>query len=217
MLEEGAVGKAVTAVHISVGHISRQKSSFSTQIAKLRQLLQTAASSLSLDTEHEESHQREENYWMQVVDGRIPLVIEVNKLDHIASLILLKREIESSSFLRGRPMAWVMYAHSPLNPSSKISLMHSQHSSGAAEAYLIAEEIAEAQLGVILNHRSYPNTWDERRSSPGPPLVARSASAILHTAGVKLAIGVRPLPISYNSNNAFFSIEEQDRLSGKLD
>lgn len=109
MLEDGAIVKSVVAVHISVGHLSRQKSSFSTQIANLRELLRSASSASSAVDEHESKHGREENYWRQVLDGSIPLVIEVSKSDHIASLILLKREIESSSYLKGRPMAWVMY------------------------------------------------------------------------------------------------------------
>ena len=106
--------------------------------------------------------------FIQVANGQLPLVIEVSKADHIASLILLKRNLEQ---INGNSMKWIF--------------------SGCQEAYLVASGLAEAEIGVILNPpRAFPGSWDTRRASPGPPWVEKTAPSILFSAGVKLAIGV---------------------------
>jgi hypothetical protein len=75
------------------------------------------------------------------VQGSIPLVVTVNSADIIASLLLLKREVEAA---RGTAM--------------KMTLL------SGTEAHLLAPELAAANVGVILAPpRSFPYTWEQRR------------------------------------------------------
>jgi hypothetical protein len=60
---------------------------------------------------------------------------------------------------------------------------------GGSEAYLVARELAENNIPVILTPpRSMPGSWD-RRHSAGAPYTAHHA-ALLASAGVKVGLGV---------------------------
>lgn len=75
------------------------------------------------------------------VQGRTPLVIETNSGDVIATLIELTKEFEA---LSGHPLRMTV--------------------AGATEAYLLASELAEAGVGVVLTRvRPFPLTWEQRR------------------------------------------------------
>jgi len=59
----------------------------------------------------------------------------------MASLVLLKRSVED-------------------NRGSKIEIVFT----GAAEAHLLAKELGEAQIGVILSpSRPFPGSWEQKR------------------------------------------------------
>ncbi|KAG6849822.1 hypothetical protein H0H93_004631, partial [Arthromyces matolae] len=61
---------------------------------------------------------------------------------------------------------------------------------GAAEAHILAQELGEAGIGVILNPpRPFPYTWEDRRILPGPPLSRDSAIAKLTKHGVTVGLG----------------------------
>jgi len=99
--------------------------------------------------------------------GSIPLVITANSADIIGTLLSLKKEVEEK---RGKQM--------------KMTIM------GAAEAHLLASEIAAASVGVILvPPRSFPYNWESRRILPGPPLTAQSSAAYLTSHGVTVGLG----------------------------
>ncbi|SGY68039.1 BQ5605_C004g02842 [Microbotryum silenes-dioicae] len=103
----------------------------------------------------------------------VPLVINAWKADHLATLIHLKQEIEgiARSNEGGRPLKWIIH--------------------GGQEAHLVADELAQADISVILSpSRSFPASWDERRAVAGPPLSPQNAATILHLAGVRLGLGV---------------------------
>ena len=69
------------------------------------------------------------------------MVVSVESADAIASVIELKREIEAET---GQDL--------------KLT------SSGATEAHLLAKEISEAKIGVIIRRsRSFPEEWEYRR------------------------------------------------------
>lgn len=158
-LEKGAIHQDVTALHLSIVHGTTQPS-VSTQIAALRQGLFAAHT--------HEGHGEVSARFADVVQGRIPLVIETHSVDVIATLIELKREFEA----------------------------HAGHSlrmtvAGATEAYLLASELAEAEVGVVLTRaRPFPGTWERRRILPGPPLSEDSAILRLLTHGVTVGVGV---------------------------
>ncbi|PCH43664.1 hypothetical protein WOLCODRAFT_75840 [Wolfiporia cocos MD-104 SS10] len=153
-LEEGALVQEVTALHVSLAHGT--KASVSTEVGVLRQLL------LPL----EEFGKR--GFWFEkVVNGEIPLVVDVDSADLIATLIRLKMEVEAQT---GRTLRLTI--------------------AGAAEAHLLAAELAEANIGVILSPaRSYPFDWDRRRILPGPPLTPESALTKLLSHNVTLGLG----------------------------
>ncbi|KAI9060293.1 composite domain of metallo-dependent hydrolase [Trametes sanguinea] len=99
--------------------------------------------------------------------GTIPLVVDVGSADIISTLIALKKEVEVST-------------RKPL----KLTI------AGASEAHLVADDLAEADVGVIVTPpRSYPYTWDERRGLPGPPLSADSLIGHLMKHNVTVALG----------------------------
>ncbi|KAH8915275.1 hypothetical protein BT69DRAFT_1341510 [Atractiella rhizophila] len=94
--------------------------------------------------------------------GDLPFVVEVEKADHIASLLRLKKEF----------------------PSLKLVL------SGATEAHLVADELAEAGVAVAITRpRCYPGAWDTRRCLDGPPLSPDSLPVYLATRNVTIALG----------------------------
>ncbi|KAH9001980.1 carbohydrate esterase family 9 protein [Lactarius hatsudake] len=158
-LEKGAVHQDVTALHLSIVHGTMQPS-VSTQIATLRQRLFAAHT----HGEHGEISAR----FVDVVEGRIPLVIETHSVDVIATLIELKREFEVRT---GCPLRLTI--------------------AGATEAHLLASELAEAGVGVILTRaRPFPGSWEQRRILPGPPLSKDSAILRLMTHGVTVGVGV---------------------------
>ncbi|KAH9012023.1 carbohydrate esterase family 9 protein [Lactarius pseudohatsudake] len=158
-LEKGAVHQDVTALHLSIVHGTMQPS-VSTKIAALRQWL----FAVPTHGEHGEISAR----FVDVVQGRIPLVIETHSVDVIATLIELKREFEART---GRPLRLTI--------------------AGATEAHLLASELAEAGVGVVLTRaRPFPGTWEQRRILPGPPLSKDSAILRLMTHGVTVGVGV---------------------------
>ncbi|BGP18790.1 hypothetical protein JCM10213_003446 [Rhodosporidiobolus nylandii] len=160
-LEDGAIIKEATALHIQIGHNGKTPS-ISTQIAYLRSLLLASSSSSSFSSATDN-----EDYFTLAARGKLPLVIHTEKADIIATLIKLKAETEEKTGREGR---WVIH--------------------GASEAHLLASELAHARIGVILTRpRSMPESWDERRGLPGPPLTREGPVEVLHAAGVKVALG----------------------------
>lgn len=75
------------------------------------------------------------------IQGKIPIVVEAHSADIIATLIVLKAEVEAKM-------------------GSKIKMTIS----GATEAHLLAKEIGEASVGVVfVNSRPYPAVWEQQR------------------------------------------------------
>jgi hypothetical protein len=98
----------------------------------------------------------------------MPLVVQTHKADVIATLVLLKSEVEKKS---GVPMQLTV--------------------SGGNEAHLLAKELGEANVGVILNPvRPFPANWDALRILPGPPLTKDSQVSTLLAHNVTVGVGV---------------------------
>ncbi|KDR75826.1 hypothetical protein GALMADRAFT_69126 [Galerina marginata CBS 339.88] len=166
-LEEGAVVQEVTSVHVSVRHFS--KPSVSTQIAALRRLLLGP-------------HKGDAGTWFKKVkNGQIPLVVEAHSADIIATLIILKKEVEAET--RGE---------------MKLTI------SGGAEAHLLAKELGDANVGVLLNPaRPFPYVWEDRRILPGPPISKHSAITELIAKNVLVGIGCEEI---WSARNLPFDI-----------
>ncbi|RDB22990.1 Imidazolonepropionase [Hypsizygus marmoreus] len=162
-VQKGAVIQDETALHISIS--LNLGISVSTQIATLRRLLNNSTSEA----------------WTRVRTGAIPLVVNVDSADVMATLLNLKAEYEVSS-------------------SNTLRLTFS----GAAEAHLLADEIGKAGVSVILTSpRPYPGYWEERRFLPGPPLSRDSTLTALLARNVNVAVGVRD---EFNARNTRFDI-----------
>ncbi|KAJ7636946.1 hypothetical protein FB45DRAFT_1139042 [Roridomyces roridus] len=152
-LVDAALVQEVAAVHVVVSMASTV--SVSTQIGALRRLLFGGG---------EGEVQR---YFQDVVAGIIPLVVNMENADIIASLITLKKEVEAAK-----------------GNSIRLTI------AGATEAHLLAKEISEAGVGVILQQRPIPTFWEKRRILPGPPLTEYSAIAALVRYNVTVGIMV---------------------------
>jgi len=121
--------------------------------------------------------------------GALRLVVYAKNADIIASLVVLKAEVEAQS-----------------NVPMKLTIM------GGAEAHLLAPELAEANVGVIVSPvRSFPHSWEGRRmwvvyslyprgltlpivlyatnSLPGPPLTEDNVLTALIKNNVTVGIG----------------------------
>jgi len=153
-LEQGALIQEVTALHVSVK--PDRNPSVSTQIATLRRLLLGGGSG--------ELH----TVFSRVASGNLTLVVNAESADIIATLVALKKEVDSTT-----------------GQSLKLTLV------GAAEAHLLAHEIGQAGVGVILvPSRSFPIAWEQKDILPGPPLTEESVIATLIAHNVTVGIGV---------------------------
>lgn len=142
-LEEGAVIQAETALHVAVS--LQFTASVSTQIATLRRLLNYSKSDgwtrVRKVTFHSSSLVSDVLMRLLHSKGTLPLVVNVENADIMATLLSLKSEYEASS-------------------GSSIHLTFT----GASEAHLLAEEIGKADVSVVLTSlRPYPMTWEKRR------------------------------------------------------
>ncbi|KAI1416994.1 composite domain of metallo-dependent hydrolase [Hypoxylon sp. FL1857] len=99
--------------------------------------------------------------YQSAAKGDIAVVVHTNNKDVIAHMIALKREI-----------------------GAHIVIM------GGSEAHLVATELAEANMPVIVAPfwGCEPLFWDARNCLPGPPLVDQFGPQLLIDAGVKVAI-----------------------------
>lgn len=173
-LEKGAVFDAGVALHYTLTLAAKQGKtpSISSAVDDLRsKLLKTITSSKKAEDKTIEDMALEE-----VITGKMPLVIDVHSADVIASLLRVKGEVEEA-----------LRANSTINSSPKLNFVLS----GGAESYALADELAEAGVGVILSPLfSYAESWDQRRALTGAPLTNGTAIDVLYEAGVKVAIGV---------------------------
>jgi imidazolonepropionase-like amidohydrolase len=169
-LEKGAVWQEDVAVHYPL--TSNAKSpSISAAIGNLREKLLKAAKLKSKSDKKEEEPTGEDYYFQQVITGKLPLVLSVHKADTIAAIIRLKTEVEK-----------VITKSSKSHTLSLVII-------GAAESYLVAKELASANISVVLAPLlPYSQSWDERRSLTGAPLTNGTAIDFLLDAGVLVAI-----------------------------
>ncbi|KAJ6577401.1 carbohydrate esterase family 9 protein [Mycena capillaripes] len=167
-LERGAVLQEVTGLHMNVLQ-ALPGPSVSTQIALLRRLLLHPVEGPSKE------------WFEKVTKGEIPLVVQAHGADIIATLILLKKEVEDA---KGRTI--------------QLTIM------GGAEAHLLAKELGEAGVGVILNPaRPFPFVWEERRILPGPPLTEHTAVSALMAHNVTVGVGILEI---WDARNTRFDI-----------
>ncbi|KAF5364694.1 hypothetical protein D9758_005624 [Tetrapyrgos nigripes] len=114
--------------------------------------------------------------------GEMPLVIHVDNADIMATLIHMKYDLIARGLTKSMRMTFA----------------------GASEAHLLAEEIAQAGIAVIvMPPRPFPTIWDAKRILPGPPLSSETAITKLVKANVIVGIGI---PDEYDAKNLRFEI-----------
>ncbi|KAH7885714.1 hypothetical protein F5I97DRAFT_1874828 [Phlebopus sp. FC_14] len=113
-------------------------------------------------------YEGERGIWFKTVaEGKVPLVVNVKNADIMATLLKLKKEVEATS-----------------GQSMKMTFV------GAAEAHLLAAELVAADVGIIVTPpRSFPYTWEGRRTLHGPPVTEQSLITTLFAHGVTVGIG----------------------------
>ena len=172
-LQEGAVWEDEVAVHytLTLGAKTEKTPSMSSAISELRRKLLKAVDAKVA----EDRLSLEEAKLRDVVHGKLPLVLDVHSADMIASILRMKVDVESAMRISG------IF-------SSAINLVIY----GGAESHILAEELADAGVSVILSPlQAYSETWDQRRSLTGAPLTNGTAVDALYAAGVKVAIATK--------------------------
>lgn len=171
-LEKHAIFQEQVAVHYTLTLDARRGStpSISSLVnaleVNLLKAIEANTSSISASQEARALH--------RVVQGELPLVITVHKADTIASLLRLKSTVD----------ARIKETSTKSASGLRLILL------GAAEAHLLAPELATAKVSVVLASAfPYAVSWDERRSLTGAPLTNGTAIDVLHSEGVQFALG----------------------------
>jgi hypothetical protein len=101
----------------------------------------------------------------RAANGKIPLAVSAQNKDVIAHLLQMKDSLKDTA-----PINLVIV--------------------GGIESYLLADELAEAHVPVILvPWRCQPERWEYRHCLPGPPISEKTSFQILVEAGVQVALG----------------------------
>ncbi|KAI9228895.1 MAG: hypothetical protein DHS80DRAFT_14802 [Piptocephalis tieghemiana] len=152
------------ALHVTLGEAGKDAHtpSLSRQIALLRHLL--------IGHVRKEA---DEDVWASVAQGHTILAVHAHSERAISAILRLREEVR-----------WAAHkAHYP-GPGMQVTLI------GGAEAHLMARELAQEKVPVILHpSRCQPLTWDMRRCLVGQPLTQYNALQTLERAGVHVAIG----------------------------
>lgn len=167
-LEEGAVFGEDIALHYSLTDNSKTPASpsMSALIGAFRTKLLDAIATMNESTIADPTS--EAAFLQRVVKGHMPLVLNAHKADTIAAILRVKSAAEDASSI---PLRMLLI--------------------GGAEAHLLAAELAEAGVGVVLAPLlSYRSEWEERRALTGAPITNGTGVDVLLDAGVRVAIGL---------------------------
>lgn len=166
-LEDGAIIYPESALHypLTLGAKGGKTPSISSIINTLRaQLLEAVSDAKSEDVK---ANNTEKAWLKRVVNGQSALVLSAHSADTISSIIRLKSQVEDAG-------------------SEKLRVVII----GAAEAHLVADQLAASHIAVVLAPLlPYAQSWDQRRSLTGPPLT-NVLTNILLDAGVQIGISV---------------------------
>jgi len=169
-LQRGAVFLEDAAVHYTLDlHAKTGSTSVSNAVGTLRRKLLTAVKSNGTT----EDSYSETAFLEKVVSGNLALAITAHSADVIAAILKVKSTVDEAiaSERGGKGFRLVII--------------------GGAESFIVADELAAADVGVVLSPLfSYRTTWDQRRALTGAPLTNGTAVDVLIDAGVTVAIGL---------------------------
>lgn len=165
-LSKDAVFAEDAAVHYTLDINVRTSTSYSAAFGQFRQrLIQVLTDDKPIVDPFSEAA-----YLKKVLDGEKVLALTINSADGIASALRLKSDVEG--LLKG-------------GKKIKLAIV------GGAESYILAKELADASVGVILSPLQADGaTWDARRALSGAPLTNGTTIDRLLDAGVTAAIGL---------------------------
>ncbi|KAI0871361.1 amidohydrolase [Hypoxylon argillaceum] len=169
-LAKGAVFADDAAVHYTLDLNAKSGStSISNAIGALRRkLLEAVEANSTVGDPFSEGA-----FLQQVVRGSLPLAVTAHSADVIAAILKVKKTVDAAA--------------AAASSSSGIRLIII----GGAEAFIVADELAAADVGVVLSPLlSYRTSWDQRRALTGAPLTNGTAVDHLVDAGVLVAIGL---------------------------
>ncbi|KAF9268136.1 carbohydrate esterase family 9 protein [Marasmius fiardii PR-910] len=178
-LEPGAIMQEVAGLHVRITRASSFSGPHYGAISVSEQL-----AGLRRLLYGWESRESDTGKWFRrAAEGVIPLVVEVHNADVMASLVAMKADVDDRV---GGQMRMVF--------------------SGASEAHLLAKELHQARVGVILTRmRPSYTEWEGRRILPGPPLSNETALGVLMEHDVVVGVGVEfPQLVA----NTLFSLRE---------
>lgn len=168
--DQGAVFASDLAVHYTLDLKIRGDTSYSAAFGGLRNKLLSAATG----TEPVIDPWSEYAYLKKVLTGELTLALTIHSADGIATALKIKSEIEE------------LFLTADGDSKIKLAII------GGAEAYLVAEQLAEASVGVILTPlQSKAEYWDSRRALSGAPLTNGTSIDRLVDAGVLTAVGLK--------------------------
>lgn len=165
-LDNDAIFEQDVAVHYSFDLLSvRDEDSYSGAFGSFRdKLMETGG------IEKDLLPFAEETFLKNVLASEKTLALTINSADGIASAIRIKYELDTLNIGWGINLAII----------------------GGAEAHLLADQLAAANVGVILTPlQSTGETWDARRTLSGAPLTNGTNIDKLLDAGVKVGIGLK--------------------------
>lgn len=169
-LQSGAVFAPDAAVHYTLDLSAKRGDgtpSISAAVGALRHKLLTAVADLNANTTLPDPFS-EAAFLRKVVTGALPLAVTVHSADTISAVLRVKEAVQAEAPV---PLRLVVV--------------------GGAESHLVADELAAADVGVVLAPLlSYRATWDQRRALTGAPLTNGTAVDALVAAGVKVAVGL---------------------------
>lgn len=170
-LEDGAVFASDFAVHYTLDVNVRGVTSYSAAFGGLRAKLLAVATGSEPVTDHFS----ETAYLKRVLNGELVLALTIHSADGIATALKIKSQVEEA----------YLTTHN-VERQLKLAII------GGAEAYLVADDLARASVGVILSpFLSDGEFWDSRRALTGAPLTNGTGIDRLLDAGVVTAIGLK--------------------------
>ncbi|KAG2228204.1 hypothetical protein INT45_010996 [Circinella minor] len=139
------------AIHFAITHSG--KLTVSQQIATIRELLSSP------------TNKNNDNIFYRAAQGQIPVVVEADDKDEIASIIQMKRQF----LAQGYSVQFIIL--------------------GGAESHLVVDHLAAIDIPVILKPaRCFPSTWQQRLCLAGPPMTSETVLDILVRRGVRVGL-----------------------------
>ncbi|KAG8769002.1 hypothetical protein FRC15_004828, partial [Serendipita sp. 397] len=118
-------------------------------------------------------------WFVKAANGEIPLVVKTQNADVMATLLDLLKELSQT-----------------VNAKIRLTIV------GGAEAHLIAKELGQTGVGVILTRpRPFPATWSGKKILPGLPLSKEGQVKYLLSHNVTVGLGIEE---SWQARNAWF-------------